>query len=120
MTQRAPIRYVDNDGVHIAYEVVGEGERDLILVQGFMSHLDLEWENPAMVRLFQGLNSIGRLILFDKRGTGLSDRAVGAPTLEARMDDVRAVLDAAGSEHAVLMGVSEGAPMCLLFAATYP
>ena len=120
MTQRAPIRYVQNDGVHIAYEVVGEGERDLILVQGFMSHLDLEWENPALVRLFQGLNTIGRLILFDKRGTGLSDRAVGAPTLEERMDDVRAVMDAAGSEHATLMGVSEGAPMCLLFAATYP
>jgi pimeloyl-ACP methyl ester carboxylesterase len=120
VTQRAPIQYVDNDGVHIAYEVVGEGERDLILVQGFMSHLDLEWENPAMVRFLQGLNTIGRLILFDKRGTGLSDRAVGAPTLEERMDDVRAVMDAVGSEHAVLMGVSEGAPMCLLFAATYP
>jgi pimeloyl-ACP methyl ester carboxylesterase len=120
VTQRAPIEYVENDGVHIAYEVVGEGERDLVLVQGFMSHLDLEWENPALVRLFQGLNTIGRLILFDKRGTGLSDRAVGAPTLEERMDDVRAVMDAAGSEHAVLMGVSEGAPMCLLFAATHP
>jgi pimeloyl-ACP methyl ester carboxylesterase len=120
VTQRTPIRYVENDGVHIAYEAVGEGERDLVLVQGFMSHLDLQWENPALVRLFQGLNTIGRLILFDKRGTGLSDRAVGAPTLEERMDDVRAVMDAAGSERATLMGISEGAPMCLLFAATHP
>ncbi len=114
------MRYAESDGVHIAYETVGEGERDLILVQGFMSHLDLQWEQPAMVRFFHGLNGVGRLILFDKRGTGLSDRAVGAPTLEARMDDVRAVLDAAGSERAVLMGVSEGAPMCLLFAAAHP
>lgn len=106
--------------MHIAYQVVGEGERDLVLVEGYMSHLDLEWENPGMVHLFEGLSSFSRLILFDKRGTGLSDRAVGVATLEARMDDVRAVMDAVGSEQAVLMGVSEGAPMCILFAATYP
>jgi class 3 adenylate cyclase/pimeloyl-ACP methyl ester carboxylesterase len=120
VTQRAPIEYVENDGVHIAYEVVGEGERDLVLVQGFMSHLDLEWENPALVRLFQGLNTIGRLILFDKRGTGLSDPVAEAPTLEQRVDDVRAVMDAAGSKRAALFGISEGGPMCVLFAATHP
>jgi class 3 adenylate cyclase len=99
---------------------VGENERDLVLVQGFMSHLDLSWENPRLAAMFRSLASFSRLILFDKRGTGLSDRAVGAPTLEARMDDVRAVMDAAESDHAVLMGISEGAPMSILFAATYP
>jgi class 3 adenylate cyclase len=115
-----PVRYAQSGDVNVAYQVVGENERDLVLVQGFMSHLDMAWENPGLARMFRGLASFSRLILFDKRGTGLSDRAVGAPTLEARMDDVRAVMDAAGSEHAVLMGVSEGAPMSILFAATYP
>jgi class 3 adenylate cyclase len=99
---------------------VGEGERDLVLVEGYMSHLDLEWENPPFVHLLQGLASFSRLIRFDKRGTGLSDRAVRVATLEERMDDVRAVMDAVGSEQAVLLGFSEGAPMCILFAATYP
>jgi class 3 adenylate cyclase len=117
---RTPVRYAQSGDVHIAYQVVGENERDLVLVQGFMSHLDLAWENPELARMFRSLASFSRLILFDKRGTGLSDRSVGAPTLEERMDDVRAVMDAAGSEHAVLMGISEGAPMCILFAATYP
>jgi len=111
---------VQNEGVHIAYQVVGEGERDLVLVQGYLSHLDMDWEHPPMARFFRALASFNRLILFDKRGTGLSDRGVGIATLETRMDDVRAVMDAARSERAVLMGVSEGAPMCLLFAATYP
>jgi class 3 adenylate cyclase len=114
------VRYAQNEDVHIAYQVVGEGERDLVLVQGFISHIDMEWENPGMARFLRGLASFNRLILFDKRGTGLSDRAVGVATLEERMDDVRAVMNAAGSERAVLMGISEGAPMCLLFAATYP
>jgi class 3 adenylate cyclase len=118
--ERSGVQYATSDDVHVAYEVVGEGDRDLVLVQGFMSHLDLMWDNPLMVRFYQGLTSFSRLILFDKRGTGLSDRSVGAPTLEARMDDVRAAMDGAGSERAVLMGISEGAPMCLLFAATYP
>jgi class 3 adenylate cyclase len=106
--------------VHVAYQTVGEGDLDLVLVEGYMSHLDLEWENPAAARYLQALASFSRLIRFDKRGTGLSDRSVGAPTLEERMDDVRAVMDAAGSERAALLGVSEGAPMCVLFAATYP
>jgi class 3 adenylate cyclase len=115
-----PVRYVQNEDVHIAYQVVGEGDRDLVLVQGYLSHLDMDWEHPPMARFFRALASFNRLILFDKRGTGLSDRAVGIATLEERMDDVRAVMDAAESDRAVLMGVSEGAPMCLLFAATYP
>jgi class 3 adenylate cyclase/alpha-beta hydrolase superfamily lysophospholipase len=106
--------------VHVAYQVMGEGDRDLVLVQGFVSHLDLQWENPGMAQFLQRLASFNRLIMFDKRGTGLSDRAVGIPTLEERMDDVRAVMDAAGSERAVLMGISEGGPMSILFAATYP
>jgi pimeloyl-ACP methyl ester carboxylesterase len=118
--QPSPVRYAENDGVHIAYQIVGEGERDVVLVEGFMSHLDMEWENPAAAHLLTELASFSRLIRLDKRGTGLSDRAVGLPTLEDRMDDVRAVMDAAGSERAVLVGISEGAPMCILFAATYP
>ena len=114
------MQYTQAGDVNVAYQVVGDGELDLVLVQGFVSHLDLLWENPHMVRFLEGLASFARVILFDKRGTGLSDRSVGVPTLEERMDDVRAVMDAAGSRQAVLMGVSEGAPMSLLFAATYP
>ena len=91
-----------------------------MLVQGFASHLDVEWENPAIARFFRGLASFSRLIRFDKRGLGLSDRNVAPVPLEERMDDVRAVMDAVGSERAVLMGISEGVPMSILFAATYP
>ena len=98
----------------------GEGELDLVFVSGYASHLDLEWENPAIARFFRGLASFGRLIRFDKRGLGLSDRNVAPAPLEERMDDVRAVMDAVGSERAVLMGISKGAPMSMLFAATYP
>jgi class 3 adenylate cyclase len=100
--------------------VFGEGDLDLVLVQGFASHLEVEWENPAIVRFFRGLGSFSRLIRFDKRGLGLSDRNVAPVPLEERMDDVRAVMDAVGSEHAAFFGISEGAPMCVLFAATYP
>src|ERR687898_3586800 len=106
--QPSPVQYAQSESVHVAYQVVGEGERDLVLVQGFVSHLDLEWYNPHMARFIRGLASFSRLILFDKRGTGLSDRAVAPATLEERMDDVRAVMDAAGSERAVLMGMSGG------------
>lgn len=120
MVQPPPIRYALSGQVHIAYAVVGESDRDLVLVPGFVSHLDLEWENPRMASFIRGLASFNRVILFDKRGTGLSDRSVGVPTLEQRMDDVRAVMDAVGSERAVVMGVSEGAPLSLLFAATHP
>src|SRR5215218_7691395 len=113
-------QYAKSGDVRIAYQVVGEGPFDLVFVPGFISNLDAAWEEPHRARVWTRLAAFARLIMFDKRGTGLSDRSVGAATLEERMDDVRAVMDAAGSERAVLMGISEGAPMCLLFAATYP
>jgi pimeloyl-ACP methyl ester carboxylesterase len=102
--------------------VLGDGPRDLVWVPGWISHLEAAWDEPTMARFFERLALFSRLILFDKRGTGLSDRVTEAqlPTLERRMDDVRSVCDAVGSERAALFGVSEGAPMCLLFAATYP
>jgi class 3 adenylate cyclase len=100
--------------------VVGDGPLDLIFVPGFVSNVELAWESPGMARLFSRLAAFSRLILFDKRGTGLSDRDVGVAHLEERMDDVRAVMDAAGSERAALHGWSEGAAMSMLFAATYP
>jgi DNA-binding SARP family transcriptional activator/pimeloyl-ACP methyl ester carboxylesterase len=109
-----------DDGVHIAYQVLGQGDRDIVFVPGLMSHLDLLWESPDTARFFQRLATLGRLILFDKRDTGLSDRAVGDLSLQERMADVRAVMRAAASARAVLFGYSEGAPMSILFTATYP
>jgi class 3 adenylate cyclase len=110
------------DGVHIAYEVVGDGPVDMVFVMGWMSHIELMWAEPALARFFTRLASFSRLILFDKRGMGLSDRVPDdrLPSLEVRMDDARAVMDAVGSERAVVFGVSEGGPMATLFAATYP
>jgi class 3 adenylate cyclase len=115
-------RYAKSGDVNVAYQVVGEGPLDLVYVPGWVSHLDLNWEEPGPGRFLERLASFSRLILFDKRGTGLSDRVSPneLPTLEQRMDDVRAVMDAAGSEQASLFGASEGGPMCALFAATYP
>ena len=113
-------RYAKSGDVNIAYQVVGEGSRDLVLVPGFVSHLDLDWEEPRYAHFLRRLASFSRLIMFDKRGTGLSDRPGGLPDLETRMDDVRAVMDTVGSERAALLGYSEGGPMCILFAATYP
>jgi pimeloyl-ACP methyl ester carboxylesterase len=113
-------RYATNGTVNIAYQVIGEGARDLVLVPGFVSNVEVAWEEPHFARFLEQLASFSRLILFDKRGTGLSDRVADMPSLEVRMDDVRAVMDAIGSEHAALFGISEGAPMCVLFAATYP
>jgi DNA-binding SARP family transcriptional activator/pimeloyl-ACP methyl ester carboxylesterase len=111
--------YVKSGDVHIAYSVIGEGEPDIVFVPGMFSHLDLWWEAPATSRFFRRLGSLGRLIMFDKRDTGLSDRAPGDQSLEERMDDVRAVMDACGSERAVLFGYSEGGPMSVLFAASH-
>jgi DNA-binding SARP family transcriptional activator/pimeloyl-ACP methyl ester carboxylesterase len=108
------------DGVRIAYQILGQSGRDIVFVPGLMSHLELLWESQETGEFFRRLATLGRLILFDKRDTGLSDRAPGAATLEERIDDVRAVMRAAGSERAVLFGYSEGAPMSILFAATYP
>lgn len=117
-----PIKYAKNGNASIAYQVVGEGPIDLVLVHGWVSHLELNWEEPSITRFFERLASFSRLILFDKRGTGMSDRVNESdlPTLEQRMEDVHAVLDAVGSKRAALMGISEGGPMCALFAATYP
>ena len=113
-------RYARSGDIRIAYQVVGSGEIDLVFVPGFVSNIDLFWEMPEWVNFFSRFATFSRLILFDKRGTGLSDRDVGIATLEERMDDVRAVMDAAGSRRAALFGLSEGGPMSLLFAATYP
>jgi pimeloyl-ACP methyl ester carboxylesterase len=114
------VRYARSKDVSIAYSVVGEGPLDLVYIAGWVvSSLEQAWEGP-LGELFRRLSSFSRLILFDKRGTGLSDRVAGLPDLETRMDDVRAVMDAAGSRRAALMGVSEGGPMTALFAATYP
>jgi pimeloyl-ACP methyl ester carboxylesterase len=99
--------YAKSGDVHIAYQVMGAGPLDLVVVPGFVSHLDLQMENPAPVRLYERLASFSRLIRFDKRGTGLSDRMGSLPTLEERMDDVRAVMDATGSKKAALLGVGQ-------------
>jgi pimeloyl-ACP methyl ester carboxylesterase len=119
---RPETRYARSDDLNIAYQVVGDGPFDLVLVSGFVSHLDMDWDDPRSAHFLTRLASFSRLIRFDKRGTGLSDRVPVSelPTLEERMDDVRAVLDAVGSERAALLGYSEGGPLCVLFAATYP
>jgi pimeloyl-ACP methyl ester carboxylesterase len=115
-------RYARSGDVNIAYQVVGEGPRDLVYVSGWVSHLEVMWEEPTLARFLEGLASFSRLILFDKRGTGLSDRVSPAdlPTLEQRMDDLRTVLDAVGSERTALFGHSEGGNMSILFTATHP
>jgi pimeloyl-ACP methyl ester carboxylesterase len=108
------------DGVHIAYQVFGDGSTDLVLVPGTVSHVEIYWENPRLARFLRRLASFARLMVFDKRGTGLSDRVTEAASLEERMDDIRAVMDACASERAMVLGASEGAPMAALFGATYP
>lgn len=115
-----PTHYVKSAGINIAYQVTGDGPIDLVYVPGWVSNLDLAWQSPRLAHVLRRLGTFSRLIRMDKRGTGLSDRNVGLPTLEERMEDVRAVLDAVGSKRTVLFGSSEGGPMCLLFAATYP
>jgi class 3 adenylate cyclase len=113
-------RYAKSGEVNIAYQVFGEGPVDVVFVAGFISHVELVWEDPLLRRFFERLASFARVINFDKRGQGLSDPVSGAPILEERMDDVRAVMDAAGSERAAFFTVSEGGPLAMLFAATYP
>jgi pimeloyl-ACP methyl ester carboxylesterase len=117
-----PTRYARSGDVNIAYQVLGEGPIDLVFVMGWVSHLEYFWTEPSFARFLRRLASFCRLILFDKRGTGLSDRVPlhALPTLEQRMDDVRAVMDAVGSQRATVCGVSEGGAMSALFAATYP
>lgn len=113
-------KYTRSSGVSIAYQVVGEGPRDLVLVPGWVSNLEVFWEDARFSRFLTRLASFSRLILFDKRGTGLSDRVADMPNLETRMDDLRAVLDAVDSKKTAVFGFSEGGAMCALFAATYP
>jgi len=118
--RKPPVQYARSGGLSIAYQVTGEGPIDVVLVPGWVSHLEKDWEEPRHAHLLDRLGSIARLIRFDKRGTGLSDRPPRPADLESRMEDVRAVMDAVASESAVVFGYSEGAPMAILFAATYP
>jgi pimeloyl-ACP methyl ester carboxylesterase len=113
-------RYAKSGDIHIAYQVIGSGQLDLVWVYGAASNIELQWEFPEYARFVGRLASLCRLICFDKRGTGASDRGCGIATLEERIDDVRAVMDAAGSQRAALLGQSEGGPMSILFAATHP
>src|SRR5262252_4181710 len=113
-------KYVLNGAVSIAYQVLGDGPIDIVHTPGWISHLELAWDSPETARWYRALASFSRLIVYDKRGTGMSDRSAEQFSLETRMDDLRAVMDAAGSQRAVLFGISEGGPMSLLFAATYP
>jgi pimeloyl-ACP methyl ester carboxylesterase/DNA-binding CsgD family transcriptional regulator len=117
---RPETRYAKSGDVSIAYQVVGDAPLDLILVPGFVSHLEVAWEEPNLAHFLSRLASFSRLILFDKRGTGMSDPVPDAPTMEERMDDIRAVMDAADSESAAIFGVSEGGTLGLLFAHTHP
>src|SRR5689334_20994503 len=113
------VRYARSGDVTVAYQVIGDGDLDLVLVLGALTNLNVFWDDLAYRRFLERLGEFTRVLVFDKRGMGLSDR-VEAGTLEERMDDVRAVMDAAGSDRAALMGISEGGPLSMLFAATYP
>jgi pimeloyl-ACP methyl ester carboxylesterase/DNA-binding CsgD family transcriptional regulator len=113
-------RYASSGGVHIAYQTAGSGPIDLVFVMGWVTHMDYFWQEPHFARFLRRLASFSRLILLDLRGRGLSDHAVGVPTLEERMDDIRAVMDAVESRRAAIIGVSEGGVVSTLFAATYP
>ena len=119
MRDAPEVRYASSGEVEIAYQVLGDGPVDLVWIAGSVTHLGVLWEHPGYRHFCEQLASFSRLILFDKRGMGLSERT-RAGTLEERMDDVRAVMDAAGSERAALVGVSEGGPMSMLFSATHP
>jgi len=113
-------RYAKSGKVHIAYQTFGQGKFDLVMVPGWVSHVEYAWEEPVLARILTRLGSFSRVTWFDKRGTGLSDRDVGIPTLEQRMDDVRAVMESAKIKCAAIFGFSEGGSMSALFAATYP
>ncbi|HEX7437152.1 MAG TPA: alpha/beta hydrolase, partial [Caldimonas sp.] len=113
-------RYAQSAGVHIAWQALGGGERDLLFVQGWVSNIEANWQFAEIDSFLRRLAAFGRLIVFDKRGTGLSDRVARMPSMEERMDDVRAVLEAAQARAAVVIGVSEGCALAASFAATYP
>src|SRR6266480_3791854 len=112
--------YVKSDDVHIAYQVIGDGPRDLLFVPGFVSNVEALWQSSARASFFRRLATFARVIMFDKRGTGMSDRGSQIFTLEQRMHDVQTILNEVGSDRAALFGISEGGPMSLLYAATYP
>jgi pimeloyl-ACP methyl ester carboxylesterase len=120
MPQTPRTQYARSGDAHIAYQVFGDGDLDLIFIPGFVSNIEHYWEMPQVPDLLERLASFARVVIFDKRGTGLSDPVAGPPPLEERMDDMQAVMDAAGVERAALYGISEGGPASVLFAATYP
>jgi pimeloyl-ACP methyl ester carboxylesterase len=113
-------QYAKSGDIHIAYQAFGDGPINLVLVPGFVSNVESYWDQPDLARFLTRLSGYARVVTFDKRGTGMSDRVAELPGLDQRMDDLRAVMDAAGMEQAALLGISEGAPLCVLFAATYP
>jgi len=113
-------RYAKSGDIHVAYQVFGDGKIDLVFFPGFVSNIEIYWEEPHFARWLRKLASFSRVITFDKRGTGLSDRLEVLPTMDERMDDVRAVMDAAGSERAAVFGLSEGGSLATIFAAHYP
>jgi pimeloyl-ACP methyl ester carboxylesterase len=113
-------RYAKSGDVSIAYQVFGEGPANLIVVPGFVSNIENYWDEPDLARWMLRAGSYARVATFDKRGTGMSDRVADLPGLDQRMDDLRAVMDAAGMEQAAVIGISEGGPLSTLFAATYP
>src|ERR671920_1005999 len=118
--KRPETRYGDSHGVSIAFQVIGAGPVDLVMAPGFVSNVEMWWAEPKFVHLFERFRRFARVIIFDKRGTGLSDPVSRAPTLDERADDVQAVMDAAQSERAWLMGMSDSAPHAMVFAATHP
>lgn len=121
-TVQPETKYAKSGDLHIAYQVIGEGPIDLVFVPSWFGHVDFMWQEPLIERVLARLSSFSRLLVFDQRGTGLSDPVALAdlPTLEERMDDIRAVMDAAGSERAAVVGAAEGGPLCALFAASHP
>jgi len=120
MVRQPETRYAKGPEGNIAYQVIGEAPTDLVVVPGWFSHVDMLWSDPGWATFVGELASFARVILYDKRGTGLSDPVERVPTLESRVDDLRAVLDAVGSDRTALFGFSEGGPISVLFAATYP
>src|SRR3954466_1844846 len=117
---RAETKYAKSGSVSVAYQVIGDGPIDLVLVPGFVSHVEVAWEEPRLARFLTRLASFSRLIVFDKRGTGMSDPGPGPPSMDERMDDIGAVMDAVGSERAAILGISEGGTLGLLFAVAHP
>ena len=113
-------RYAKSGDVNIAYQKFGSGPRKIVFAPGFVSHVEHLWEHPKPAHFLQRLAGMGEVVIFDKRGTGLSDHVASVATLDHRMDDIRAVMDAAGFDHSSLIGISEGGAMCQLFAATHP